>query len=410
MKLLILTTCSFFILLLHSPLLAYDFAESLQTHGFFSQGFLKSNNNNLFVDDSIDGTFAFTDVGLNANLSLYENWRIGGQLFYRNLGDYNEDGISIDWAIIDYKPFDFFGMKVGKVKMPIGLYNETRDADFSLPMIFLPQSVYDESRRDLLLAYVGGGVYGNVNAGSWGDFDYHLFLGDVDFPSDSVLQANVEKSIKSNIDRNNALPPAKRNPDIPSVYGSVERDSDHVYGGAVIYNSEAITGLRLGFSFLHSKYETFVNGSSQPIGDTVIHGRLVVSADYSWKDFVFVSEYCEVDRTSTTFGKVNLDGPSQAWYGMVSYSPFEQWTFSTMYDQFYPLKHDKDGSSRPQISSSASHRKDIGLGVRWEINEYWVAKAEYHWIDGTAMQLGTFNPDGTDRYWHFGAARISFVF
>ncbi|MCB2182108.1 MAG: hypothetical protein KQH63_08800 [Desulfobulbaceae bacterium] len=401
----------FSFLLFHSPLMAFDFAESLQIHGFFSQGYLNSNNNNFLASDSIDGSFEFTDIGLNANLSLFNNLRIGGQLFYRNLGDYCEDDITVDWAIIDYQPFDFFGLKVGKVKMPIGLYNENRDSDFLLPMIFLPQSVYDETRRDTYLAYVGAGVYGNVRVGSWGDVDYHFFLGDVDFPSDSVLLANLENSIQSNIDRNNAISNAsKRNPAIPSVYNSAERESDHVYGGAFIYNSEFIEGLRFGVSFLHAKYEVFVNDLSKPTGETLIHGKFVISAEYSWRDFVFISEYSETDRTSIQFDRVSLDGPSQSWYGMINYTPFEHWTFSAMYDEFYRLKDDKDGSSRPQISSATSWRKDVGVGARWEINDYWVAKAEYHWIDGAAMQLGTFNPDGSDRYWHYGAARISFIF
>jgi hypothetical protein len=405
----VFSTCLMFLFFFSSPLWAFDFVESFQTHGFFSQGYLNSSGNN-FLSDSLGGTFEFTDVGLNANLALTDDLRIGGQLFYRNLGNYSEDQISIDWAMIDYQPFDALGLKVGKVKMPLGLYNENRDSDFLLPMIFLPQSVYDETKRDTYLAYVGAGVHGNFTVGASGDFDYHIFLGEVDFPSDSAQQASSEFSIQSQIAKNNALPPAKQNQDIPSSFDSVERESDKIYGGALVYNSSWVSGLRLGVSWLHATFETYVNGSSQLAGSTVIHGKFVLSAEYSWREFVFVSEYNETDRTSSTYDKVSLDGPSQAWYGMINYTPFESWTFSAMYDEFYTLKDDKDGSSRETLNPSSAWRKDFGIGVRWEINEFWVAKADYHWIDGTAMQMGLFNPDGAERYWSYGAARISFIF
>ncbi|MCP3890546.1 MAG: hypothetical protein GY702_16995 [Desulfobulbaceae bacterium] len=409
MQRLIVSICSFFVLSLPSPLWAFDFLNSLQVHGFLSQGYINSSDNN-FLSDSINGTFEFTDVGLNANMSLTENLRIGGQLFYRNLGNYSEDEIVLDWGMIDYQRFDALGLKLGKIKMPLGLYNENRDSDFLLPMVFLPQSVYDETRRDTYLAYVGAGLYGNFTLGATGDCDYHFFLGEVDFPSDSAQQTSSTNSVKAKITKNNDLPPARNNPVIPAHYDSVDRESDQIYGGAFVYHPYWISGLRLGGSWLHAKFETFVNGSSRPSGNVVIHGKFVLSAEYSWRDLVFVTEYNETDRTSTMFGNVSLDGPTQAWYGMINYTPFEQWTFSVMYDEFYTLKNDKNGSSRTQLSPYSSWRKDFGVGVRWEINEFLVAKADYHWIDGAAMQMGLFNPDGTDRYWHYGVVRISFIF
>lgn len=405
----IFSACLLFILTQHSPLMAFELSEALQIHGFLSQGYIDSTNNN-FLSDSLGGTYEFTDVGLNANLSLAEDVRIGGQLIYRNLGNYSEDEISIDWAMMDYQPLDFFGLKVGKIKMPLGLYNENRDSDFLLPMIFLPQSVYDETRRDTYLAYVGAGIYGNFTVGSGGDCDYHFFLGEVDFPADSVQQASSEQSIISQINKNNVLPLSKQNPDIPDEFYSVERESDNLYGGAVVYNSSLISGLRLGASFLHATFETYVNGSSQLAGETVIHGKFVLSAEYSWQDFVFVTEYNETDRTSTMYDKTSLDGPSQSWYGMINYSPFESWTFSAMYDEFYTLKDDKDGSLKVSTDPSSAWRKDVGLGARWEINPSWIVKVEYHWIDGLAMKQDTSTDSTAERYWSYGAARISFNF
>jgi len=45
-------------------------------------------------------------------------------------------------------------------------------------MIFLPQCIYDESRRDTTLAYVGSSIYGNIGIESWGDIAYQVFYGE----------------------------------------------------------------------------------------------------------------------------------------------------------------------------------------------------------------------------------------
>ena len=105
-----------------------------------------------------------------------------------------------------------------------------------------------------------------------------------------------------------------------------------------------------------------------------------------------------------------MDGPSQSWYGMISYSPFERWTFSAMYDEFYRLKHDKDGETRPQTEPYMGWRKDLGVAVRYDISDAWTFKAEYHNVDGGAMQLGVTNPNGVERFWNYFAAKLSYNF
>lgn len=391
------------------PAWAVELTESIQVHGFIGQGYLYSSGNN-FLADSEGGTAEFTDMGMNVNWEIIDNLRAGGQLFYRNLGNYSEDIVSIDWALLDYQPYDFLGLRLGKIKMPMGLYNESRDTDFLLPMVFLPQSVYDESRRDTYLSFIGAGIYGNVDMASWGDCDYHFFGGRIDFPEDSIQLSSSEDSVLSNVARNNALPLARRDPDIPSYFDSLERKSDHVYGAALVYSPALVDGLRLGGSWLHAKDEIFINGSSVPTGETVIHGKFVLSAEYSWRDFVFISEYNETDRTSSMFGKTSRDGPSQAWYLMVSYSPLERLTLSVFYDEFYSMKNDKEGTSRTNVVNPSAWRKDIAVGARYQLNENWVAKVEYHLVDGAAMQLGFLNADGAERYWNYFAGKIAFNF
>ena len=72
---------------------------------------------------------------------------------------------------------DGFGVRAGKIKLPIGFYNEGRDTDVLRPMVFLPQSLYDEMRRDILNAVVGAGIYGYLPAGAAGSIQYQIVYG-----------------------------------------------------------------------------------------------------------------------------------------------------------------------------------------------------------------------------------------
>jgi len=406
-RLFIITFCVLFLCTsVASMAHALGLAENIQLHGFASQGYIRSHNNNFLVH-SRSGSIKMTDAGLNLNWRPFQSLRIGAQGYYRNLGDYNENRVVLDWGVVDYQPWDIFGIRAGKIKMPLGLYNEVRDSPFLLPMVFLPQSIYDESRRDSNLAYIGLGVYGNLPCGPYGDVDYHLFTGQTDVPDESQLEQNNENSAIAAINRNNTLPAEKKNPLLPSRYQSLDRESDDLYGGAVVYNTPL--GLRLSFTLLHSKASIYLNGSSQSAGNTLVHNRFVFSAEYTTDQWLIASEYSETDRTTTMFGSTTLDGPTQSWYVMVCYNPFDDWTFSLLYDEFFRMKHDKHSDERPQAEPYTGWRKDIGAGVRYDLNDWCNLKFEYHYVDGTAMQLSVINDD-PKRYWSYFAARLSVVF
>jgi hypothetical protein len=59
--------------------------ESIDVHGFASQGFIKTNANN-YLAQSKRGSFEFTEVGINFTKELTDNLRLGIQLFSRRLG------------------------------------------------------------------------------------------------------------------------------------------------------------------------------------------------------------------------------------------------------------------------------------------------------------------------------------
>ncbi len=393
---------SLFSFFLPASLQAFDLHEKVQLHGFIYKGYLNSTAKN-FLAHSRGGTFAFNEIGLNLNSQFTHNLRVGAQVISRDLGDYGDNKLRLDWALIDYHAHDAIGVRLGKIKIPMGFYNTGRDSDFLRPMIFLPQSIYDETRRDLWLAQTGGEVYGNLSFELYGDVDYQFFYGRVDYEEDTVYYdsslQNIQTRLKTTPDPNNLL---------PDSIDSFDRDNEYFYGGALVY-SPPLDNLKFGISFAAGRDEIESNGSK--IGEFKMRSKMVYSLQYTWEELTIRSEYSENDRTQTVFGISAIDGPSQAWYVMLTYAYSDRLCLSLLYDEYYRLKHDKHGDESSQKSiDSQPWRKDWGLGLRYDLNENWTIKGEYHLVEGGALLMSFFNPDGLETHWKYGALKISFTF
>ena len=150
---------------------------NIQIGGFFSQGYLYSNNNNFPTADE-GGTWNFREMAFNVSDTIGAHLRIGGQAFAQSFGNIGDDKIILDWAIADYNFNQYFGIRVGRVKYPKGLYGEALDLDAVRPFVFLPGSVYSPILRDFSASFDGGMAYGSFNVGK-SSFDYKAFFGDI---------------------------------------------------------------------------------------------------------------------------------------------------------------------------------------------------------------------------------------
>src|SRR2546423_865698 len=150
----------------------------LQLHGFVSQGFLLTSDNNYLAHTS-SGSFEFSEVGLNFTLPATDRLRLGVQLFSRQLGTIGDYRATLDWYYLDYHWQDWLGIRAGRVKLPFGLYNDTSDIDAGRTSVLLPQSIYPAQNRDFLLAQTGGEVYGYRDLGAAGGLDYRLYGGTI---------------------------------------------------------------------------------------------------------------------------------------------------------------------------------------------------------------------------------------
>src|ERR1700690_2954583 len=112
--------------------------SGIVVHGFVSQGFLFSSNNNYLSMKSSDGSPQWTDAAVNISDSLGDNLHVGMQVHMYQLGEFGGSNLQVDWASGDYRVNDRFGIRAGKVKTVFGLFNDSQDVDAIFLWVLLP--------------------------------------------------------------------------------------------------------------------------------------------------------------------------------------------------------------------------------------------------------------------------------
>ena len=396
---------------------AVDFGD-VRVNGFVSQGYIKSQENNFLVQDSTDGSFQINEAGVAVNWTASDNLRLGAQLISTDLGKDGNNDIRLDWAVADYRATDWLGIRAGKVKLPVGLYNTSRDSDFLRPMAFLPQSVYDEMQRDFMVAAYGAAAYGNFAIGSLGDVDYQVFYGKMDLDEDRLL---IDNGIRSGL--NDIAAGVAGAFGAPAGVDKVEYKSDYAVTVSFVWNT-AVDGLRVGASYLRTQGE-FESDLVDPFG--VFNGIVedfnvsanydymyVLSAEYTGSIYTIASEYMRRKNDVVAEGlkplapfigeQYNmLTSTSEGLYvmGNVMIPQVEGLAVSFLVEQFYGDVDNRGGSKRT----------DFGIGLRYDFSPRWLVKAEWHKVKGTAMNLSMVNQDNPmDENWSYFAFKTSFNF
>ena len=75
-----------------------------QLHGFASQTFITTADNNFFGETSDNGHFGFTELGLNGSFRPSPNLQAAAQLLSRRAGEDDDGDVRFDYALVDYSP------------------------------------------------------------------------------------------------------------------------------------------------------------------------------------------------------------------------------------------------------------------------------------------------------------------
>jgi hypothetical protein len=362
-------------------------------HGFVSQGFIKSTDHN-YLGKSERGSFEFTEVGINVTKEVARDLRVGIQMFARDLGPIGNLKPQFDWFYLDYRFFDWLGIRAGRTKLPFGLFNEVNDIDSARVPILLPQSLYPIQSRDFLLAQNGIELYGNAPLGAAGSLEYRAYGGTI------FLDTSTQPVILSL--------------DIPYVIGGRLMWSTPLRGLDI---GGSIQALRLDVEYLFSPQQ-LAAGQAQGTLPLNFNGYLktrmpvvlwVGSALYQSGELLLAAEYgrWHANIKSSSPAVVPNQTESERLYGMASYR-LSDWLWpGAYYSLMFPdiLRSRKD---------RANQQHDLAATVRFDVTENWLVKLEGHYMWGTAglssAENGGISQAHLDRAWGVFLAKTTAYF
>lgn len=371
--------------------------HTVQFHGFVSQGFMDSDVNNYLTMPTSDGSFAFTDGGLTLATQITDRFRVGAQGYVRNVGKMGNGQVTLDWASGDYGFADWFGVRAGKVKTPLGLYNDSQDMEFLHPWALLPQSVYPLDLRSDTIAHTGIDIYGNIRMKQLGSLTYTVYGGKVPGDLHGGYVYGLTRSSRH----------------INSYYGTM--------AGADLRWNTPIKGVLLGSSLI--RRDVTADGVS------VTHGTPYIVSTRKDHTLAFYSQYtlgnlridgeyrrnlnvADTSSVSSRTGLTNIstrDNDSRSGYLSASYRIAKWIQVGTYHSRFYVDWGAMHGPPN-------NHVFDQVVTARVDVNRYCDFKLEGHFIDGygsSTSDRGFYsadNPDGKQPNTRLLVLRVGFHF
>lgn len=347
--------------------------------GFAAQGLVGSTNNEFFGQSRDAISTEFTEAGLNGIWQPLDSLRLSGQAVYRRAGESDQDGLRLDYAQADWQfaqtETTQFGLKFGKVKLPYGLYNETRDMPYTRPGILLPQSIYADNTRDLLLAAPGFFVHGS-SVQKYGATDFSLGWVKPDFDSESIEYASLGRPRDGKLKGQGAI------------------------GARLRWELPSDTTLMLTYADAKTDY---LPASGDALAAGNLHYRIAFATLQQRLDtLTFTAEYGEPKLDLRGFGPSlpDLGRTIQSYYLQGEWRFQANWEVMLRHDVFYRDKNDKSGNQFQAATGLPAHSmfaRDWTLGLRWDTTPNLMLRAEYHHVDGTAWLPGPDNPDFLSR-------------
>jgi hypothetical protein len=417
-------------LLLGAPeAFAQEAGNTVTLRGFVSQGYLKSSANRFLAAETEEGTFAFTEAALNFSAQPLPKVRIAGQLFARDLGTQGNNRLILDWGLGEYRVRDEIGIRIGRIKLPLGLYNTLADADVTRPEIFQPSALYKPERRDLTNAVDGVGIFGTLQLGGAGYLEYEGLVGTLDLDETYLLTRSTNTLSTALLPALSAL----RFTGASYVVGERTGKAKHSWGGYVEWHPR-VSGLRVRGGLLGANLDlgalTTYNAFSGPAPVSInirsalhieVPHQVVLSAEYSRGGLRLSAEHARLKvKSTTTLSGTPFPAPAPSTttthpnssYGQAAYRFNDRLQVSGYYSVSYADGKDKGGlnlvrSGRP---AHAGWVKDLAATLRVDVNTHFLVKAEVHRLNGTENLSAAENPKPLDEDWTLFAIKTTLHF
>ena len=375
---------------------SHDFAlpKSLQIHGFLSQGFLHTSDNNLFGHSDDNISVDFRELGVNASWRVMPELQFALQTVWRDAGQTDEDDLRIDYGVANYSFYSsestLLGIKAGRVPTPLGLYNDTRDVASTRPSVLLPQSIYFDRNRNVALSADGGYFYGEQRT-DYGDFLFNIGI---------ITPRTDDPSFKHALVGNNP--------------------------GILIGDTSWVTRLNYewqsGMIRLAITYGEF-NADYRPksLTGNVLPGSyklnpLLFSAQYNSENWSLTAEYALRKIELKNFGIFpNNQRTGESYYIQGTYKLTSYLEALIRYDQLSMDINDRNGNKFSEntefrVPNYVRFAKDWTFGLRVGLTSSLLISAEYHRINGTGWLSSLENPNIGTQHWDLYTLLVSYNF
>jgi hypothetical protein len=331
-------------------------------YGFFAQTISYTTANNILGQNDRQISLDYREAAIGLISEFNKNISGAIQIRSRKAGALENGSPEIDHAYISYH--EYFGtdgkteIRLGKVKLPIGLYNETRDAPTTMPSIILPQSIYFDRDRNL-----ANSQYGVRSIVSLKNLDIDISVGKVgavEKPFEVVLLGS----------------------DRPGEY----KGDGISWMSNIKYNLPNGKGL-VGFTHANATIKYSPNGDLVGAGSNAFDFN-ILSAKYQFDGFDITAEYSidSMDRSGYLLPQLNVPGSKrEKYYIQVEHFLSDKFSMFARVERAYSDKNDKDGTAQ----ATSMHQPDFmffskttGIGATYHYNKHVQLKAEAYYIDG----------------------------
>ena len=326
-------------------------AESkLQVHGFLSQAYATTHQHQLLGIPE-DGTVDYRNAALQFRYAMSPKDTFVIQLAHDRLGKSPlmavTEEVSLDWAFYEHAFSDSLSVKVGRVQLPQGIYNEIRDVGTILPFYRPPSDLYWEGSY-ATEAFDGALVSKTFGAGKAWSLVADAYYGGWDLnalDSGQILSGNIEDAY-----------------------------------GIQLWLTTPVEGLRVGWGGTRAR---MTGAAPLPAGRV---SRWQASLD---GDFAKLRVSTEYQQTQYALGT------SAGYYGFLGYRVLPKLGVNLQASRTH-----EDLTVGP-YSVDADASRDYALGLSYAFRPDLVVKAEHHWADSRALEdipSGAFLPSVKVRY------------
>jgi len=346
--------------------------DHFQLHGYLTSAysdyepdstapFRSSDEIVLGLDE--DGTFDYRTAALQLRFDPNPKNTFVVQLSHRRLGESPikdaEDDVELDWLFYEYKFGDDTSIKLGRVPVPLGIFNEYRDVGTLLPFFRPSFNFYREG------SFVSETVDGVVF--------HHRFGSSSEWSLDADAYYGEWDLLESGSATNAALFEAE----VSNAFGLQLWLNTPVDGlrfglGGQSYDVSESSGFNIEEATWDSWYLSF-DGSFE---------KFVARGEYKWLEF-------PVDNNASPGGEATTDN----YYFQLGWLPVEKLGFY--------LQQEFGGVEQTSLiflnPLDFNQREDLGFAINYSFLPGVVAKAEYHEqsFDLAVGAIPSFFPDGS---------------